>query len=151
MYHYTEGGLRNVWLANGYRTHKTPHGQAVAIERGDELERELCRAISRKPGQMTGSELRFLRLSGFMLSQPALGDLIGVDGQTVARWEKSRLPRWADRLVRLLFAAKADGNEPICAAVERLQTVERAQRQRIELRSTKGEWRSSFKASPAEA
>ena len=32
MYHYTDGGLRNVWLANGYAKHSTPFGDGVAIQ-----------------------------------------------------------------------------------------------------------------------
>ena len=31
MYHYTDGGLRNVWLANGYEIKKTPYGEGVAF------------------------------------------------------------------------------------------------------------------------
>ncbi len=30
MYRYTDGGLRNVWLANGYLVKETPYGEAVA-------------------------------------------------------------------------------------------------------------------------
>ena len=146
MYHYTEGGLRNVWLANGYRVKKTPFGDAVAIEYGDELEAELCRALSRKPAPLTGGELRYLRLSGFKLSQAALAHMLGCDVQSLARWEKSRPPRGADRLVRLLYAAHEDGNEPICAAVGRLQAIERARHTRIEMRARQGAWKSTFKA-----
>jgi len=145
MYHYTEGGLRNVWLANGYHIKKTPFGEAVAVEYGVELEAALCRALSRKPAPLTGGELRFLRLSGFRLSQRALALMLGCDVQSLARWEKSRPPRGADRLVRLLYAAHADGDEPICAAVGRLQAIERAQNTRIEMRNSKGAWQSTFR------
>ena len=62
----------------------------------------------------------------WLLSQPALGKLVGIDGQSVARWGKtSKVPRWADKLVRLLYTAQAKGSEPIAKAVERLQTVAR--------------------------
>jgi hypothetical protein len=45
----------------------------------------------------------------------------------VARWEKtSKVPRWADKLVRLLYTAQAEGSEPIAKAVERIKNVERA-------------------------
>jgi DNA-binding transcriptional regulator YiaG len=145
MYHYREGGLRNVWLANGYQIKKTPFGAAVAIEYGVELEAELCRALSRKPAPLTGGELRFLRLSGFKLSQQALASMLGCDAQSLARWEKSRPPRGADRLVRLLYAAHAHGDEPICAVVGRLQAIERAQNTGIEMRKSKGAWQSTFR------
>lgn len=29
MHHYTESGLQNVWLENGYHVRKTPYGDAV--------------------------------------------------------------------------------------------------------------------------
>lgn len=32
MFHYTDGGLRNVWLVNGYEIKETPYGQAVAAD-----------------------------------------------------------------------------------------------------------------------
>jgi DNA-binding transcriptional regulator YiaG len=146
MYHYTEGGLRNVWLANGYKIKKTPFGEAVAIESGDELEMALCKALARQPAPLTGGELRFIRLSGFQLSQAALADLMGCDAQSLARWEKSRPTKWADRMVRVLYAAHADGNEPVRAVVGRLQAIERARHTRIEMTTKKGVWESKLKA-----
>ena len=58
-----------------------------------------------------------------LLSQPALGKLMGIDGQSVARWEKtSKVPRWADKLLRLLYTAQAEGSESNAKAVERIST-----------------------------
>jgi hypothetical protein len=37
MYHYTETGLQNVWLANGYNVRKTSDGDAISIENADGL------------------------------------------------------------------------------------------------------------------
>ena len=31
MYHYTDGGLRNVWLVNGYEVRQTPFGEGVVM------------------------------------------------------------------------------------------------------------------------
>ena len=42
MYHYTDGGLRNVWLVNGYEVRKTPFGEAVAFHDGDGLTQAIC-------------------------------------------------------------------------------------------------------------
>ncbi len=80
-----------------------------------------------------------------LLSQPALGGLMGIDGQSVARWEKtSKLPRWADKLIRLLYTAQAQGEEPIAKAVERIKTVERLVKQKIVVKETRGQWRPSL-------
>ena len=145
MYQFKDGGLKNVWLLNGYTIKSTPYGEGVAIHDLDGLTQAICRALSQKQGQLTGVELRYLRSSGMLMSQPAFGRLMGIDGQSVARWEKSgRVPRWADKLVRLLYAAKSDGNEPICQAVERLQTVDRLIHHKIIIREGKQGWQPEF-------
>jgi len=88
MYHYTDGGLRNVWLANGYEIKKTPYGEGVAFHNLDGLTRSICMALTHKASLLTGAEFRYIRSAGMLLSQPALGKLMGIDGQSVARWEK---------------------------------------------------------------
>jgi DNA-binding transcriptional regulator YiaG len=144
MYHYTDGGLRNVWLANGFEIKKTPFGDAVTFHDSEGLTQAICQALAAKIGVLTGVELRYIRSAGMGLSQPALGKLMGIDGQSIARWEKSgKVPRWADKLVRLLYAAQAQGNEPICRVVERIKTVERIVRQRIVVQEDHGHWTPS--------
>ena len=145
MYHYTDGGLRNVWLVNGYEIRKTPYGNGVAFHNLDGLTQSICTALTRKATPLTGAEFRYIRSAGMLLSQPALGKLMGIDGQSVARWEKtSKVPRWADKLVRLLYVAQAEGNEPIARAVERIRTVERLVKQKILVKESRGRWRTSL-------
>lgn len=141
MYHYTDGGLRNVWLRNGYEMHETPYGKAVSFQDGDGLIRAVCLALTRKVGRLTGVEFRYIRASGFLMSQPSLAKLLGVDGQTVARWEKSgKVPKWADKLVRLLYTAHADGHETIQNVVARINDVDRLVNQNITLEATSEGW-----------
>ena len=145
MYHYTDGGLRNVWLANSYVIKKTPFGEGVAFHNLDGLTESICIALTKKAGVLTGTEFRYIRSAGMLLSQPSLGKLMGIDGQSVARWEKtSKVPRWADKLVRLLYTAQAEGNEPIAKAVERIKTVERLVKQRIVVKESRGQWKPSL-------
>ena len=59
-YHYTESGLTNVWLANGYTVRKTKYGEGVSIQDADGLHRALARVLSNK-ARLTGTEVRFLR------------------------------------------------------------------------------------------
>jgi DNA-binding transcriptional regulator YiaG len=102
-------------------------------------------ALTRKASLLTGAEFRYVRSAGMLLSQPALGKLMGIDGQSVARWEKtSKVPRWADKLVRLLYTAQAEGSEPIAKAVERIKTVERLVKQKIVVKESRGQWRPSL-------
>ena len=145
MYHYTDGGLRNVWLANGYEITQTPYGVGVSFHNVDGLTRSICMALTRKTSPLTGAEFRYIRSAGMLLSQPALGKLMGIDGQSVARWEKtSKVPLWADKLARLLYAAQVNGDEPIAKAVERIKTVERLIKQKIVVRESRGQWRPSL-------
>ena len=145
MYHYTDGGLRNVWLANGYEIKQTPYGEGVSFHNLDGLTTSICIALTNRAGVVTGSEFRYIRSAGMLLSQPALGKLMGIDGQSVARWEKTgKVPKWADKLVRLLYLAQAQGNEPISAAVERVKTVERLVKQKIVVKESRGQWKPSL-------
>jgi hypothetical protein len=51
--------------------------------------------------------------------------------------------------VRLLYLARAEGNAPIAAAIERINAVERAQKQKIVLRSAKSGWVSRLELQSA--
>ena len=145
MYHYTDGGLHNVWLANGYEIKQTPYGEGVSFHNLDGLTTSICIALTKKAGVLTGIEFRYIRSAGMLLSQPALGKLMGIDGQSVARWEKTgKVPKWADKLVRLLYLAQAQGNEPISAAVDRVKTVERLIKQKIVVKESRGQWKPSL-------
>ncbi len=102
-------------------------------------------ALTRQASLLTGAEFRYIRSAGKLLSQPALGKLMGIHGQSVARWQKtSKLTRWANKLVRLLYTAQAEGSEPIAKAVERLQSVERLVKQKIVVKESRGRWHPSL-------
>jgi hypothetical protein len=83
-----------------------------------------------------------------LLSRAALGKLMGIDSQSIARREKAgKVPRWADKLIRLLYLAHAQGNEPIRRAVERIKTVERLVKQNIVVQESHGQWTPSLQES----
>lgn len=127
MHHYTDGGLRNVWLANGYEIRKTPHGKAIAIRDLDGLTQALCETFVRQGKPLSGTEFRYVRTSGLQLSQPALGGSLGTDARTVARWEKQgRIPKMADKMIRLIYLEHVNGNERLRSAFETLRAMERA-------------------------
>lgn len=143
MYHYTDGGLRNVWLVNGYEISKTPYGEGIRINDLDGLTVAICLALAKKPSPLTGVEFRYIRSAGLMQSQAGLATLLGNNEQAVARWEKTgKVPRWADKLVRLLYLARADGSAPIASAIERINAIERAEKQKIVLKEAKSGWAS---------
>ena len=96
MYHYTDGGLRNIWLANGYECMETPYGMAIAIRDLPGLSRAICGVLTRKDSKLTNAESRYLR-QAMLLSQPTL---VGI-------------------------TARADGNEHVKNIVDAMSGVER--------------------------
>jgi hypothetical protein len=70
MHHFTDGGLQNVWLVNGYTVHRTPYGSAVSIHDMDGLARAICMALTQKQGVLSGKEVRYIRQAGMYLFTP---------------------------------------------------------------------------------
>jgi putative transcriptional regulator len=125
MYHYTECGLRNVWLVNGYQVHDTEYGRGVSIEDLEGLHRAIASLlINRKPA-LSGAEFRFLRKE-LGLPQMRLASILGNNEQSVALWEKhGRIPKWADRMIRALYREKVEGNARLMDLIERLADLDR--------------------------
>jgi len=125
MLKYTGCGLRNVWLQNGYTRKKTPYGDAVAIQDVEGLHRVLAKAITRKP-KLTGAEFRFIRKE-LDLSQAALGRMFGFEAQTIALWEKNkqRVPKLADRMLRLIYREHVEDNVKIRELIDRVNDLDR--------------------------
>ena len=96
MYHYTECGLPNVYLANGR--------PSLALQEIDGLHSAIGKLLVQKTRALDGAEVRFLRTEMGMF-QEALGERLGVCKRTVLRWEKqrSRIPAEADLSLRLLY------------------------------------------------
>src|SRR5690349_8978096 len=86
-YHYTECGLSNIYLLNGFTLDEYDGEQYVSVENLDGLWKAIGLDIVTGRKLISGKEVRFLR--GQMdLTQSELGALLRVDDQTVARWEK---------------------------------------------------------------
>lgn len=144
-YHYTESGLTNVWLANGYTARKTKYGEGISIRDVDGLHRAIAQALANKP-KLTGAEVRFLRKE-MGLSQRGLGELLGVSDQAVALWErKGRLPKTADRLLRLIYVEHDKGNAPIASFIQRLNDLDEQDRECIIAEEAKGKWKTRLAA-----
>jgi DNA-binding transcriptional regulator YiaG len=126
MYRFTDGGLRNVWLVNGYKIKDTPYGEAIAFHDADGLTKAICQALIRKKSKLTGAEFRYIR-QAMLLSQASVGKTLGRTDQAVALWEKrSMVPKFADMMIRVLFAAHSDGNERVKNIVHALNDTERS-------------------------
>lgn len=143
MYHYTESGLQNVWLENGYAVVKTKHGKGVSIHDVEGLHRMIGKALAMQP-KLTGGELRFLRKE-MSMSQSALSALVGTSEQNVSLWERrGGIPRTADRLVRLIYLEHMGNNPKVRELIDRLNLLDREQKLgKLTFSEHSGKWKEA--------
>ncbi|MHC9235024.1 helix-turn-helix domain-containing protein [Pseudooceanicola sp. 502str34] len=103
-YVYRLSGLDDVVLLNGFTRHETEYGDAVSIDAVDALHNAIALHIITAKKALSPKEFRFLRTE-LGMTQDELGTKIGVDGQTIARYEKgsTQISGPADRLLRVLI------------------------------------------------
>ena len=92
MHHYTDCGLDNVWLHNGFTEKKTAYGNAVSVVEADDLHEKLALSLTEKQGRLTGKEFRFLRTM-LCLSQGSLAVMMGATEQSVSLWVIKKRPK----------------------------------------------------------
>ncbi len=106
LYHYTESGLDNVWLASGFEFVEGSGGRRqVVINDIDGLHNGIGKMLTGSKKDLTGKEIRFLRTQ-MLMSQGALAKLLEVSEQAIHRWEKGKtgqVPKPAETLIRLLY------------------------------------------------
>lgn len=85
--HYTDCGLDNIYLSNGFDVEQVDGEEFVTVHNLDGLHEAIGLHIVLEKKAPNGSEIRFLRTE-MGLSQHELGAKLGVSDQSVARWEK---------------------------------------------------------------
>ena len=151
MYHFTDGGLRNVWLKNGYMEKDTPYGKAVSFYDLPGLTKTICDALVRKPGKLNSAEFRYIR-NAMELSQRSLGKLLGCSEQAVAKWEKQgRIPKAEDFLIRRIYAEKLGGDREIEAVVEMLNAIDGISHSKIIVSQDHEKWTAQVEIPEDEA
>jgi DNA-binding transcriptional regulator YiaG len=121
-FHYTECGLDDVYLVNGVRRIPTSRGEAVQIDDIPGLHKAIGLHITSTKKELSGKEIRFLRLE-LNQTQSSLSVILGIDSQSLARWERGeseRVPPAADRLIRLIYREQIEGNPAICKPLQRI-------------------------------
>jgi putative transcriptional regulator len=145
MYHYTESGLDNVFLVDGYAFHKTPYGKGVSIQNTEGLHKVIGRWLVSLPRSLNGAELRFLRLE-MEATQRDLAALVGTSEQTLRLWEKHRnkpLPGSPDRLVRAIYSEYSGGDGTIRRMLDRLTELDQVKVGRMRFHRTSSGWKSA--------
>jgi DNA-binding transcriptional regulator YiaG len=148
FYRYTESGMDNVYLANGYRFVGAPRGRQIKIRDIDGLHDAIGLMLVDEKKNLNGREIRFLRLE-MLMSQAALAHLLEVDEQTVARWEKGKtaVAKPAEALIRLLYREHVgkDAARPwqVRQSLETIAGLEHEIGGRIVLRHGGNRWRAA--------
>ncbi|MFC3180901.1 helix-turn-helix domain-containing protein [Cypionkella sinensis] len=142
-------GLDDVVLLNGFVRHETEYGDGVSIDHVDNLHLAIALHILTTKKALSPKEFRFLR-GELELTQDALGDLIGVDGQTVARYEKGSTPISgpADRLIRVFFVINLMPEDQMKNLLSEMKDAikqdELDQKEPARFRENHGKWEEAY-------
>ncbi|SHO58413.1 helix-turn-helix domain-containing protein [Vibrio quintilis] len=125
IYHYTECGLPDIYLKNGFCLQVIDNEEYLSIDHIESLHQAIGLSLAGKHSLLTGDEFRFLRIE-LNQSRRVLGELLGVDQQTIGRWEKgeSAIPKLADVSVRVLFSESCHQHSQLGQLLEQLAEAE---------------------------
>lgn len=141
---YRVSGLDGVLLLNGFAREETDYGPGVSIKNIDGLHRAIALHIIATRKALSPREFRFLRRE-MDLTQNQLAALLGVDGQTVARYEKgeSRISGPVDRLIRFWFAFRLlpeEDRHDLIARIEAAIERDEVRREPVRFAESGGLW-----------
>lgn len=141
QYHYTECGLDNIWLANGFEIKDTPYGEGVVLQNIDSLHQTIGLSIAENSGSMSGKELKFLRRE-MDLTQARLASLINADEQSVGRWERGEheISGPASRMVSMLYLDFVHNIDGIRERIEEIAALDKPTADRRILSFDENKW-----------
>lgn len=125
LYHYSECGLPNVYLKNGFTLEEIDGEEYLSIDDVGGLHHAIALQLAEKKQSLTGREFRYFRQL-FNHSRRVLGELLGVDQQTVGRWEKgeSAIPKTVDAAIRQLYLESVNEDSNLSFLLQRLAETE---------------------------
>jgi putative transcriptional regulator len=122
IYHYTGSGLDDIFLLNGYEVDEEGN---LFIKDIHGLHKAIARSLVLRKSKLRGKEIRFLRHT-LDWSQKSLGERIGVDYQTVLRWEKGerRITKAPELLLRAIAYEYISGDDRFVDIIDRLADID---------------------------
>ena len=144
--HYPDCGLDDVYLLNGYDCEETPYGNGVTVQDTDGLRAAIARDLVSRKKVLNGKEVRFLRKQ-MDLTQSELGRLVGLDAQSVARWEKGQrvLKKGpAELLLRVIYTGTEQGKIDPLALLRELDELDSPIREKRIFKETSEGWRAAL-------
>jgi len=145
MYHYTECGLSNVFIKNGFIIENIDGEEYTSIDDINGLHSAIAQIIVDSNKSLTHEEFRFLRIE-LNVSQKMLAIRFGVSEQTIARYEKnnSTIPRTTDAALRSLYMESVAKNNPVSYFLDLLSDVEELVSVKdIKLEEVKEHWKAA--------
>ena len=121
---YDVCGLPNVYLLNGYNVIDRDGEEYVSIKDVSGLHRAISKHIVLTHKALTPEEAKFIRKT-LDLTQSEISRKLGVNVQSVARWEKGQceMPGTADKLLRAVFLAENISDENDRRTLQNLLTT----------------------------
>lgn len=145
LYHYTECGLPNIFLLNGYKVIETARGRSVSVTDMDGLHRAIGLLLVTSKKDLSGEEIRFLRHE-LLMSQSTLGRLLGVSEQAIRRWEngKINIPKPSESLLRLLYREHIHDREGMISSIlKEIANLEEVIDHQLHFKATRKGWESA--------
>ena len=137
MHRYTESGLNNIWLNNGYQLSEG----CLALEDKWNLHYVIAKQIINQKGKLSPDEFKYLRTE-IKATQAVIGKALGVCESTIRNWEhnRSEISPIADRMMRLMYRSCADDKADLLKLLNGLMN-EDSKKQKIVLNYTNA-WRA---------
>lgn len=149
-FHYTQCGLDDVYLLGGITLRDTAYGKSFNIKNLDALHTTIGCTLVRDRKTLRAQDVRFLRKQ-LSVTQDELGQMIGVSGQQVARYEKGEtpIPNAPEMLLRLRFVASIMPDretikhlKEIVAHIEAMLLADEMVPRKICLQATGDKWKA---------
>ena len=144
QHHFTECGLSDVYLENGFEVIEGEWGSSVSITDMDELIHTIGLCIV-SCEVLTGERVRFIR-KHMDMTQKNLANLLDYDVQTIANWEKDvkKIPRPSEIVLRSIFREYLKGgtSTSVTAMIKKIAELNREAHkiEKLELSSKDGKW-----------
>lgn len=145
LLHYTECGLSNIYLRNGYERHTTDYGEPISIHDLDGLHRVIGLSLVENKAQLDGEKIKFLRKE-LDLPQSHLAQILGVSESSVRAWENNRseISEPAERILRLIYREHMAGDGSVRDIIEHICKLHRdLHEERLEFEESPEGWRSA--------
>jgi DNA-binding transcriptional regulator YiaG len=145
LLHYTECGLSNIYLRNGYECRTTDYGEAITIHDLDGLHKVIGLSLVENKPQLDGEEVKFLRKE-LDLPQSDMAQFLGVSESSIRAWEndRSEISEPAERILRLIYREHIAGDGSVRGIIEHISKLDRdIHEEKLEFEESSEGWRTA--------